>query len=34
MYWMEAEVRDDKSPVKEAKQRRAIYVATLEVLPQ
>jgi uncharacterized GH25 family protein len=34
MYWMEAVVRDDKSPVKEVKQRRAGYVATLEVLPQ
>lgn len=33
MYWMEAVVRDDKSPVKEIKQRRAAYVATLEVLP-
>ena len=34
MYWIEAVVRDDKSPVKEVKQRRAGYVATLEVLPQ
>jgi hypothetical protein len=33
MYWMEAVVRDDKSPVHEIKQRRAGYVATLEVLP-
>ncbi len=33
MYWMEAVVRDDKVPVKELKQRRAAYVATLEVLP-
>ena len=33
MYWMEAVVRDDKSPVSEIKQRRAAYVATLEVLP-
>jgi uncharacterized GH25 family protein len=33
MYWMEAVVRDDKTPVKELKQRRASYVATLEVLP-
>jgi uncharacterized GH25 family protein len=33
MYWMEAVVRDDKTPVKELKQRRAIYVATFEVLP-
>jgi uncharacterized GH25 family protein len=34
MYWMEAEVRDGNSPVKDVKQRRAVYVATLEVLPQ
>ncbi|MGD9920044.1 MAG: DUF4198 domain-containing protein [Pseudorhodoplanes sp.] len=34
MYWMEAVVRDEKSPVKEVKQRRAGYIATLEVLPQ
>jgi uncharacterized GH25 family protein len=33
MYWMEAVVRDDKVPVKELKQRRAGYTATLEVLP-
>lgn len=33
MYWMEAVVRDDKTPVRELKQRRAAYVATLEVLP-
>jgi uncharacterized GH25 family protein len=33
MYWMEASVRDDKTPVKELTQRRAGYVATLEVLP-
>ena len=34
MYWMEAVVRDDNSPVKDVKQRRAGYTATLEVLPQ
>ena len=34
MYWMEAEVRDDKVAVKEAKTRRASYAATVEVLPQ
>ena len=34
MYWMEAVVRDDKAPIKEVKQRRAGYIATLEVLPQ
>jgi len=34
MYWMEAVVRDENSPVKEVKQRRAGYTATLEVLPQ
>lgn len=34
MYWMEAEVRDDKVAVKQAKTRRASYAATVEVLPQ
>jgi uncharacterized GH25 family protein len=33
MYWLEAVVRDDKTPVKALKERRASYVATLEVLP-
>lgn len=33
MYWMEAVVRDDKTPAKALKERRASYVATLEVLP-
>ncbi|MFZ6645865.1 DUF4198 domain-containing protein [Undibacterium sp. TJN25] len=33
MYWMEASIKDDKA-VKPAKERRASYVATLEVLPQ
>ncbi|MFZ6843138.1 DUF4198 domain-containing protein [Undibacterium sp. RuTC16W] len=34
MYWLEATVKDDKATVKGAKERRASYVATLEVLPQ
>lgn len=34
MYWMEAEVRDDKTDIKQAKARRAVYAATVEVLPQ
>ncbi|CAG9176760.1 hypothetical protein LMG23992_03327 [Cupriavidus laharis] len=34
MYWMEAEVRDDKTSVKAAKTRRATYAVTVEVLPQ
>jgi uncharacterized GH25 family protein len=33
MYWLEASVQDDKSSVKQAKSRRANYVATFEVLP-
>ena len=33
MYWMEAVLRDDKTQVAGIKQRRASYVATLEVLP-
>jgi uncharacterized GH25 family protein len=33
MYWMEAVLRDDKTQVVGIKQRRASYVATLEVLP-
>jgi uncharacterized GH25 family protein len=33
MYWMEASVQDDKPSAKQAKSRRANYVATLEVLP-
>jgi uncharacterized GH25 family protein len=33
MYWMEAVLRDDKTQVPGIKQRRASYVATLEVLP-
>lgn len=34
MYWMEASVIDKKSTVAQAQERRASYVATLEVLPQ
>jgi uncharacterized GH25 family protein len=34
MYWIEANSQDDKTTVKQAKQRRLGYVATLEVLPQ
>jgi uncharacterized GH25 family protein len=33
MYWLEASVQDDKASVKQAKTRRATYVATFEVLP-
>jgi uncharacterized GH25 family protein len=33
MYWLEAQVQDDKASVKQAKSRRASYVATFEVLP-
>lgn len=33
MYWLEAGVSDDKAAVPQASQRRAAYVATLEVLP-
>ena len=34
MYWIEANAQDEKTTVKQAKQRRLGYVATLEVLPQ
>lgn len=34
MYWMEAEVMDDKTTFKQAKSRRAVYAVTVEVLPQ
>ncbi|VVD94131.1 ABC transporter permease [Pandoraea iniqua] len=34
MYWLEADVRDDKVSIKPAKARRAAYAATVEVLPQ
>lgn len=34
MYWLEASVEDDKATIKDAKQRRASYAVTLEVLPE
>ncbi len=34
MYWLEATAEDDKTSVAAAKQRRLLYVATFEVLPQ
>ncbi|AOY94975.1 ABC transporter permease [Cupriavidus sp. USMAA2-4] len=34
MYWLEADVRDDKATIAPARQRRASYAATVEVLPQ
>lgn len=34
MYWIETELQDAKTSVKQAKQRRVSYVATFEVLPQ
>jgi uncharacterized GH25 family protein len=34
MYWLEASASDTKTSVPQAKQRRLMYVATLEVLPQ
>ncbi|SCU74786.1 ABC transport system permease protein [Cupriavidus necator] len=34
MYWMEAEVKDDKATFKQARSRRAVYAVTVEVLPQ
>lgn len=34
MYWIEAEVRDNKVALPQAKARRAAYMATFEVLPQ
>jgi uncharacterized GH25 family protein len=33
MYWLQATAQDDKTSVKQAKERRASYVATFEVLP-
>lgn len=33
MYWMNAQVQDDKSKIKDAR-RRANYTTTVEVLPQ
>jgi hypothetical protein len=34
MVWLEASTNDDKTSLSAAKERRASYVATLEVLPQ
>ncbi|VCU70750.1 Nickel uptake substrate-specific transmembrane region [Pigmentiphaga humi] len=34
MYWMEAETKDNKTSLPQAKERRASYVVTFEVLPQ
>jgi uncharacterized GH25 family protein len=34
MYWLETTMQDDKTSIKQAKQRRLSYVATFEVLPQ
>jgi uncharacterized GH25 family protein len=34
MYWLEASVSDNKATIAAAKERRASYVASLEVLPQ
>ena len=34
MYWLEASTTDAKTSLPQAKQRRLMYVATLEVLPQ
>ncbi|SEO68251.1 Uncharacterized conserved protein, contains GH25 family domain [Luteibacter sp. UNC138MFCol5.1] len=34
MYWVNASTEDDRTSVKDAKQRRLAYTATLEVLPQ
>lgn len=34
MYWMEAEVKDDKTTFRQARSRRAVYAVTVEVLPQ
>lgn len=34
MYWLSASVRDEQAGVPPAKERRASYVATMEVLPQ
>jgi uncharacterized GH25 family protein len=34
MYWLESVFQDQKTSVKQAKQRRVSYVATFEVLPQ
>ncbi len=34
MYWIEASASDDKATIAPAKQRRMLYTATVEVLPQ
>lgn len=34
MYWLDADVQDDRTRLSEAKERRLGYTATLEVLPQ
>jgi uncharacterized GH25 family protein len=34
MYWLETTLEDAKTSIKQAKQRRLSYIATLEVLPQ
>jgi uncharacterized GH25 family protein len=34
MYWLESTLEDQKTSLKQAKQRRVSYVATFEVLPQ
>ncbi|HEU4485805.1 MAG TPA: DUF4198 domain-containing protein [Povalibacter sp.] len=34
MYWLEASLQDDRTSLKQARQRRVSYSATLEVLPQ
>lgn len=34
MYWLEASSRDERTSIPQATQRRLLYVATLEVLPQ
>ncbi|HET7775550.1 MAG TPA: DUF4198 domain-containing protein, partial [Azospira sp.] len=34
MYWLDAELKDNKTSVKAAQERRITYAATLEVLPQ
>jgi uncharacterized GH25 family protein len=34
LYWLDADFKDDKTSVKQAKERRLSYIATFEVLPQ
>ena len=33
MYWIEADLRDSKTTLPQAKERRLSYAATVEVLP-